>query len=104
MHGFAKGKSIRSNARVHLHKRWLVNIDLKDFFPSIHFGHIFGIFKAEPFNFPERLAREIANLCSFNNSLPQRAPTSPVLSNFVCRRLDNELYKLAKACNHIHFS
>ena len=35
VHGFAKGKSIRSNARAHLHKKWIVNIDLKDFFPSI---------------------------------------------------------------------
>lgn len=97
VHGFAKGKSIRSNASQHLHKRWIINLDLKDFFPSIHFGRIFGILKAEPFCLGERIAREIANLCCCGNVLPQGAPTSPVLSNFVCWQLDNQLYKLAKS-------
>ena len=54
--------------------------------------------KAKPFSFGDRLAREIANLCCYNNALPQGAPTSPVLSNFVCWQLDNQLYKLAKTC------
>lgn len=98
VHGFAKGKSIRSNARAHLHKKWIVNIDLKDFFPSIHFGRVCGVLRADPFNMGERISREIANLCCCNNSLPQGAPTSPILSNFVCWRLDNQLYKLAKSC------
>lgn len=98
VHGFAKGKNTRSNAREHLHKRWIVNIDLKDFFPSIHFGRVVGVLKARPFCFEGRLAREIANLCCCNNTLPQGAPTSPVISNFVCWRLDNELFKYSKLC------
>lgn len=99
VHGFARGKSIRSNASQHLHKRWIVNIDLKDFFPSIHFGRVFGMLKAKPFCFGERLAREIANLCCCKNVLPQGAPTSPVVSNFICWQLDNQLYRLAKSCH-----
>ena len=102
VHGFAKGKSIRSNARAHLHKRWVINIDLKDFFPSIHFGRVVGVFKAEPFSFGDRLAREIANICCFNKALPQGAPTSPIISNFICWRLDNELFKYAKSCKCIY--
>ena len=102
VHGFAKGKSIRSNARQHLHKRWVVNIDLKDFFPSIHFGRIKGFLQASPFHFGDKLSREIANLCCCNNTLPQGAPTSPIISNFVCWRLDNELFKLAKSCKCVY--
>lgn len=98
VHGFAKGKSIRSNASQHLHKQWIVNIDLKNFFPSIHFGRVFGMLKAEPFCLGERIAREIANLCCCDNMLPQGAPTSPILSNFVCWQLDNQLYQLARSC------
>jgi RNA-directed DNA polymerase len=98
VHGFTKGKSIRSNASLHLHKRWIVNIDLKDFFPSIHFGRIHGLLMAKPFCLGERIAREIANLCCYRNALPQGAPTSPILSNFACWQLDNQLYRLAKAC------
>ena len=102
VHGFSKDKSIRSNARLHLHKRWVINIDIKDFFPSIHFGRVVGVFKARPFEFNDRLAREIANLCCYNNTLPQGAPTSPIVSNFVCWRLDNELSKLAKSCKCVY--
>lgn len=54
--------------------------------------------KAEPFRLGERVAREIANLCCCGNVLPQGAPTSPIISNFICWKLDNQLYKLAKSC------
>lgn len=96
VHGFAKGKNTYSNARLHLHRRWIVNIDLEDFFPSIHFGRVKGMFQAKPFSFNETLSRELANLCCCDHHLPQGAPTSPVISNLICWRLDNQLHALAK--------
>ena len=50
-HGFAKRKSIVTNAERHLDKRFIFNIDLSDFFGSIHFGRIRNLFKSNPFNF-----------------------------------------------------
>lgn len=96
VHGFAKGKNTYSNAQLHLRKRWIVNIDLEDFFPSIHFGRVKGMFLARPFAFNDALSRELANLCCCNKSLPQGAPTSPIISNLICWKLDNKLHMLAK--------
>lgn len=95
-HGFLRGRSIKSNAQCHLNRKWIINIDLKDFFPSIHFGRVKGVFISWPFNFPEPIARDLANLCCCDGILPQGAPTSPIISNFVCWKLDNQLMRFAK--------
>lgn len=96
VHGFSKGKNTYSGAKQHLHKRWIVNIDLEDFFPSIHFGRVRGMFQARPFSFDAQLSRELANICCCGQSLPQGAPTSPVISNLICWKLDNQLHTIAK--------
>jgi len=96
VHGYVCGKSVVSNARKHSGRKYLLNIDLKDFFPSINFGRIYGLFKAYPFNFPEKIAMLIAQICTYEDQLPQGAPTSPVLSNMICKRLDKDLEKLSK--------
>lgn len=96
VHGFTQDRSIKTNAKVHLRKRVLINVDLKDFFPSIHFGRVMGMFKSHPFNFNSEVAQALANLCCNEGQLPQGAPTSPVISNFICRSLDNSLIKFAK--------
>jgi len=94
VHGFTLNRSIKSNASSHLRKRIIVNIDLKDFFPTINFGRVRGLFMAYPFNFGAEVATALAQICCFKNTLPQGAPTSPILSNFICRRLDNEIMRL----------
>lgn len=95
-HGFVKGRSIKTNAKVHCHKKWVINIDIKDFFPSIHFGRVRGIFRAKPFEFNDVVSTTLAQICCFNALLPQGAPTSPIISNFVCRKLDNDFLTFAK--------
>lgn len=96
-HGFVKGRSIVTNARHHLGARLVLNIDLQDFFHSIHFGRVFGLFQKPPFSLPRPVAAVLAQLCCYNKRLPQGAPTSPVLSNLVCRTLDRKLSQLGKA-------
>jgi RNA-directed DNA polymerase len=98
VHGFVGGRSILSNAEQHLGIRpyHLLNIDLKDFFPSISFYRVRGVFRNAPFNLSHEVATVLAQLCTFGNALPQGAPTSPHLSNLVCRSLDRDLTLLAK--------
>ncbi|AIY40562.1 Retron-type RNA-directed DNA polymerase [Collimonas arenae] len=93
VHGYLKDKSIVSNAKMHLRKRYLLNFDLADFFTSINFGRVRGLFLNHPFNFPQEVATALARISTKENSLPQGAPSSPVISNFMCWGLDNYLRK-----------
>lgn len=95
-HGFVRGRSIVSNASRHKRQRFVLNVNLRGFFPSINEGRIWGLFRAKPYELKSNVAKLIARLCCHNNALPQGAPTSPVLSNMVCRRLDRQLMKLAQ--------
>lgn len=98
-HGFAKGKSIVTNAEMHLDKKYVFNIDLEGFFDSIHFGRVKYLLQAEPYCFDEKIATIIAHICCLNNKLPQGAPTSPIISNMIAYKLDCNLQNLAKKTN-----
>lgn len=95
--GFTKGQSIARNAGIHVACRWVLNVDLKDFFPSIHFGRVRGLLMAPPYGVPAPVATVVAQLCcNEGRLLPQGAPTSPILSNMLCAKLDAELTRLAR--------
>lgn len=96
VHGFARDKSILTNARVHLKKKYVFNIDLYDFFPSINFGRVRGMFINSPYHMDPKAATVLAQICCFNNTLPQGAPTSPVISNMICSKLDTALRRFAE--------
>lgn len=96
VHGFVPNRSILTNAQLHVRKRFILNIDLENFFDSIHFGRVRGVFMAPPYNRSEKVATVLAQICCFSNKLPQGAPTSPVVSNIICARLDSQLRLLAK--------
>lgn len=96
-HAFSKKKSIMTNAKVHKNKRYVFNIDLQDFFDSFHFGRVRGFFeKNKNFLFPQNIATILAQLTCYNGSLPQGAPTSPIITNLICNVLDMKLLKIAK--------
>lgn len=94
--GFLPDRSIARNAQVHQGQRWVLNVDLKDFFPSIHFGRVRGMLMAKPYGLPRNVATVIAQLCCHMGVLPQGAPTSPVISNMVAARLDRDLERLSR--------
>ena len=96
VNGFAKGRSILTNARFHTKKKLILNIDLKDFFPSINFGRVRGMFMANPYKLPPEVATVLAQICCYENELPQGAPTSPIISNMLCSKLDGEIQQIAK--------
>ncbi|MEQ1652529.1 MAG: reverse transcriptase domain-containing protein, partial [Hyphomicrobium sp.] len=102
-HGFIKSRSVVSNASGHTGQRLVLNIDLKDFFPSINFGRVRGLFMSKAFGMGPSAAAIFAQICTFKNGLPQGAPTSPVLSNFMATNLDRQLSRLARQ-NRMHYS
>ena len=99
VHGFVVGKSVKSNAQQHVRKTWVFNVDLEDFFPSINFGRVRGMFMGKPYWLPQKVATVLAHLCCFQGRLAQGAPTSPVISNMICAQMDSQLQQLAKT-NH----
>lgn len=96
VYGFVKDGGIVKNARNHLRKRHIANVDLRDFFPSINFGRVRGVLMAEPFGFNQEIATVLANIATYKGMLPQGAPSSPVISNIICYKMDGALMHLAK--------
>lgn len=98
--GFTPGRSIVTGAQMHVGQKFVYNIDLKNFFPSITSGRVYARMLSRPFSCSKEVASLIADLCCYENNfgkvLPQGAPTSPTLTNIICDRLDVKLSRLAK--------
>lgn len=92
--GFEKNKSILDNAIVHVKQECVINMDLKDFFPSISIDRVFNIFYY--YGYTKEVSFILAKLCTYNARLPQGASTSPKLANIACLKLDKRLSNLCK--------
>ncbi|MDA9470913.1 reverse transcriptase domain-containing protein [Enterococcus sp. 5H] len=101
IHGFVKDRSIVSNANSHLMSKTILNIDLKDFFPSIHQKRVYGVFRYY-FKKNNLVSGVLTELCTYEECLPQGAPTSPVLSNIICRNLDVSFRNVCRRYNCIY--
>lgn len=109
---FRPGTSTVLNARVHAGGAVVVRLDIEDFFPSITFRRVKGLF--ESFGYNEGIASIFALLATEaprvavtldgqtrhvalgERRLPQGACTSPALTNVLCRRLDRRLTGIAR--------
>ncbi|WP_294920629.1 reverse transcriptase family protein [uncultured Prevotella sp.] len=103
--GFTEERSVVTNANMHKGYNYVFNIDLKDFFPSIHQARLWKRLQLKPLFFKQPIANIIAGLCSMKEKmedgsvryiLPQGAPTSPIITNMICDKLDRRLAGLAK--------
>lgn len=110
-HGFLPEHSIVSNAAPHVGQSMVINLDVKDFFPSVTYRRVKGLFRS--LGYSEQLATVLALLCTASEvdevlldgetfyvakserHLPQGAPTSPALTNILCRRMDSRLQGVA---------
>jgi len=111
-HAFRRGRNIRTGAEPHVGKRFVLKLDLKDFFPSVTFARVRGLLIGYGYSFPvastlavvmtesERQAVEVDGTV-FHVPIGRRhcvqgAPTSPGLCNALVLRLDRRLAGLAK--------
>ncbi|HSK00041.1 MAG TPA: reverse transcriptase family protein [Kofleriaceae bacterium] len=106
-HGFRTGRSILSNAAPHAGAAIVVNVDLRDFFPTVTYRRVKGLFGK--LGYSEEVATVLGLLCTEpeiaettldgityyvargERKLPQGAPTSPAITNALCRRLDRRI-------------
>lgn len=94
--GFRKNMSIVDNARKHVGKELVINIDIKDFFPSVTYGNILLMFIR--FGYKKDVAHLLTRLCTnAEDVLPQGSPASPSISNYILLKLDKRLGRLAEA-------
>ncbi len=96
-HGFRRKHSIVTNARRHKRRRYVLNLDLQDFFPTFNFGRVRGFFiHNNDFKLHEKVATIIAQIACFENTLPQGSPCSPIIADLITHMLDVRLAQLAK--------
>ena len=96
-HAFEKKKSFITNAEIHRNKRFVINVDLENFFYSFHFGRVRGYFmKNRNYQLPKEVATTIAQIVCYEGKLPQGAPSSPIITNMICNIFDMRLLHLAK--------
>lgn len=84
--GFRNGYSILDNACKHEHNKYILCLDIDDFFPSIKYPLVYSIFRKLGYN--NHICHILTSLCTFKERLPQGGITSPALSNLACYRLD----------------
>ena len=96
-HGFCKGKSIKTNAELHINQECVINLDLKDFFPSITQNQVFRVFYY--YGYTQQVSHLLSRICTYEGHLPQGAVTSPYLSNIVSLKLDKRISGLADKFN-----
>lgn len=110
-HGFRRQRSIVTNAQPHLGAKVVVNLDLQNFFPSISYKRVKGLFRS--WGYSESVATILGLICTepeieeveldgqtyyialTERHLPQGAPTSPAIANLLCHRLDRRLTQLS---------
>jgi retron-type reverse transcriptase/DNA-binding CsgD family transcriptional regulator len=96
--GFVAGRSAVQNAEYHFGAKHVLNVDIRQFFPSITIDQVREIFVS--LGYTEDVADMLAELCCLDDHVPQGAPTSPAIANLVLRELDEQLSRLADEAGH----
>ena len=94
IHSYRKGRSQRTNAGLHVGQPYILKADRKDFFPTITPAMVDNVFRN--FEFDNALAKLLTSLCTYEDQLPQGAPTSPSISNLIQVPLARRLHSLAR--------
>lgn len=96
--GFVSGRSAVENARYHFGAKHVLNVDIRQFFPSIKIDQVCEIFQS--LGYKDDVSEMLSELCCLDGCVPQGAPTSPAIANLVLRELDEELTLLANEADH----
>lgn len=93
-HGFVKKRSIVTNAKMHMGHKNILNLDIRNFFPSITQAMVTSQF--QQMGYSKSAAEVLAEVCCYEGILPQGAPTSPYMSNLILKDMDQELEKFCR--------
>jgi RNA-directed DNA polymerase len=91
IYSYTKGKGSYANAKYHLGAKWILKLDIKDFFPSISYKRVERLFLN--LECSKEIVEILAKLTIHDNQLPQGAPSSPAIANLVlCDFLERTNY------------
>lgn len=90
---YIKNIHLIDNVKIHKSHNYILKLDISNFFENISYVDIYNIFRE--YGFSDRICGLLAHLTTYNDYLPQGAPTSPYLSNLVLRNFD---YKVGNWC------
>ncbi len=94
---YVKNKSLKDNVLMHVNRRIVLKLDIKNFFDNITFEHIYKVLPN--YLFPPAIKVLLGKLCTYDDYLPQGAPTSPYLSNLVFKSFDEYMGKYCEDRN-----
>ncbi len=98
-HGFVIGRSIKTNAMLHLNRKMVLKMDLRDFFPSFTREMVRGSLVSRLPKAVSKCFDTIIELCLLDGKLPQGAPTSPAIANIGASYMDLSFAGMAKTNN-----
>jgi hypothetical protein len=95
-----KGKSYIDNTKFHITNsdKFIVKLDLKDFFPSVTFMHIFSFFK-DVMQCRKKVATILAKLSTYNNHLPTGTPLSMAMAYYANKEMFDKIDDIARNCD-----
>lgn len=91
---FVPGKTLKDSARFHLGQKFVLRMDIRNFFPSISRRRVFGLFRS--LGYASAVSEVMSRLCCLDDVLPQGGVCSPYISNLIVRRLDSRLLAFCK--------
>ena len=94
---YVKNISLIDNVKIHRGYKYILKLDISNFFENISYVDVYNIFKE--YGFSNGLCGVLAHLTTYDEYLPQGAPTSPYLSNLVMRKFDYIIGKWCKKHN-----
>ena len=92
--GGVRGRSVVTNAKPHVGKQVVFTLDVKDFFPSVSPRTVKTIFGF--LGFEGQALDALVDATTWDNQLPQGAPTSVAVANLAMFRVDVRLSRLAR--------
>jgi RNA-directed DNA polymerase len=96
-------RNIYTNAKRHLGRKYMLNIDLDDFFYQVDIRKVKSIFSDfHHFSFDDNTEALLSDLVTYKGRLPMGSPTSPPMSNFATIGLDNELLSWASRSSFVY--
>lgn len=85
---FYEFDSVYEAASKHCNKKWLLKLDIKDFYNSISKDQIMQVLERY---IEENDVQNVYTMCTLNDKLPTGAATSPYIANLLLKDFDNDI-------------